>query len=114
MSELNLKSDKQAVNGAEPKVGELFKDCVYGICLNVKDHILATHRELALLRRCSDYLRDNPGRVVHIVAEEKKKHTNFIINTLLHLGVSCGQIDVAKGADVKGLPEGICLYVANQ
>ncbi|WP_455211630.1 hypothetical protein [Kaarinaea lacus] len=73
----------------------LFRDCVYGICLKLKQHVLATHRELSILRRCADMLRDPSPRIIHVVAKANQQKTNFIVNTLLHLGVSCGQIKVS-------------------
>ena len=73
----------------------LLRDSVYGICLKLKQHVLATHRELSILRRCADMLRDPSPRVIHVVASTNQKKTNFIVNTLLHLGVSCGQIKVS-------------------
>jgi hypothetical protein len=73
----------------------LFSNCVYGICLKLKQHVLATHRELSILRRCAEMLRDQSPRVIHVVATTNQQKTNFIVNTLLHLGVSCGQIKVS-------------------
>ena len=93
----------------------LFRDCVYGICLKLKQHVLATHRELGILRRCAEMLRDeSPSpRMIHVVGMANPQKTNFIVNTLLHLGVSCGQIKVsAVGAPVDGAQD-VWLFVTD-
>ncbi len=68
--------------------------CLYKTNFETKDNILATYRDLVNLRQCSEYLCGKENRVVRIVSPENKKHTDFIVKTLLHLGVSCGQIAV--------------------
>ena len=73
----------------------LFRDSVYGICLKLKRHVLATHQELRTLRRCAEMLQDKSRRIVHVVAATSQKKTDFIVNTLMHLGVSCGQIKIS-------------------
>lgn len=72
---------------------ELLKNAIHGVVFNLKEHVLATHREIALLRQCSEFLHNEPNRVVHIVASRHHKHRKFIEKTLMHLGVSCGQIN---------------------
>lgn len=92
----------------------LFRDCVYGICLKLKQHVLATHQELTVLRRCADMLHEQSPRIIHVVATANKSKTNFIVNTLLHLGVSCGQIKVsALGGSVHGAQD-VWLFVTNR
>lgn len=73
----------------------LFRSCIYGICLRLKQHVLATHQELSILRGCADMMREKSPRFIHVVANANKQKTKFIVNTLLHLGVSCGQIKVS-------------------
>ena len=90
----------------------LVKNCVYGICLNIKKQVLATHKELKILRRCSELVSNKPGRVVYVVTSEPQKK-NFIVNTLLHHGVSCGQVRVDLLQQDECAPEGIWLFVAN-
>lgn len=91
----------------------LFRDCVYGISLKLKQHVLATHRELSILRRCADMLKNRSPRIIHVVATANQQKTNFIVNTLLHLGVSCGQIKVSSaGAPLDGAQE-VWLFVTN-
>lgn len=91
----------------------MVRDSVYGICLKLKRHVLATHRELSILRRCAEMLRDKTPRSIHVVATANQQKTNFIVNTLLHLGVSCGQIKVsAVGASADGAQD-VWLFVTD-
>jgi hypothetical protein len=81
----------------------LIRSCVYGICLRLKQHVLATHQELSILRSCADMMREKSPRFIHVVANANKQKTKFIVNTLMHLGVSCGQIKVsAAGPGLDG------------
>jgi len=89
----------------------LAKSALWGICLNIKEHIIATHQELAILRRCATLACDEPNQVVHVVANDKTKHTTFIVNTLMHFGVSCGQINVRSSLQDELAPNGIWLFV---
>ncbi|MCG6969758.1 MAG: hypothetical protein LJE85_08340 [Gammaproteobacteria bacterium] len=86
-------------NASEVAIKGLFRESVYGICLKLKRHVLATHQELRTLRRCAEMLHDHSQRIVHVVAATSQKKTDFVVNTLMHLGVSCGQIKIsAMGA----------------
>ena len=67
--------------------------CIGKIMLISSKHILTTQDELALLRQCAEYIKTHPSRTLKIIDD----HTNkiaFIRKTLIHLGVSCGQIIV--------------------
>ena len=77
-----------------------------------KDKVLATHREIQTLRYCSNLLKTNPERKVVIVGSTLKKHTGFIMRTLCHLGVSCGQIVNSSGS-YPGTSEGIWLLITD-
>ena len=68
----------------------IVKNTIREFSLNIKEHILATHQELAELRQCSELLRNKPNRKVHIIAPSHRKQSNFIKTTLIHFGVSCG------------------------
>ena len=90
---------------------QLAKSALWGICLNLKEHVIATHQELAILRRCATLACDKPNQVIHVVAADKTKHTTFIVRTLMHFGVSCGQINVRSSSQDKLAPEGIWIFV---
>ena len=93
---------------------ELVKQALYGISLNIKEKVVATQRELAVLRRCSELVRSHPERVVHIVATaQNNRRSRFVENTLLHLGVSCGQIKLDT-AGRRDTPDSVWLLIANR
>jgi len=92
----------------------LAKKSVYGICLNIKEHVMATHRELAILRHCAKSLCADPQQVVHVVAPQQQKQVRFIANTLMHFGVSCGQIVMNYSAQKNQVPKGVWLLVADK
>lgn len=80
----------------------------------VKDKVLATHRDLQTLRYCSNLLKIKPSRKIIIVGPYLKKHTNFMVNTLHHLGVSCGQIiNANRVLSTTATPEGVWVLVTD-
>jgi hypothetical protein len=91
----------------------LFRSCIYGICLRLKQHVLATHQELSILRGCADMMRDQSPRVIHVVASANKQKTKFIVNTLMHLGVSCGQIKVSASESTPGEDQDVWIFVTD-
>lgn len=109
----NLKSINESVSKSNnaSHFSELLKNALFGFCLNVKEHVLATHRELAILRQCSDLIHEAPNRRLCIVSSMTKNQTNFIVKTLLHLGVSCGQIEIKQTAHDSITPDGIWLFI---
>ena len=87
----------------------------YSVYIRVKENVLATHRELAMLRHCSDLLSREPSRMIHIVADGLHKHSDFYRNTLIHQGVADAQISVNCGTWGKDSKlEGIWLFVAGK
>ena len=103
-------------NHSAPAVNfsHLAKSALWGICLNIKEHVIATHQELAILRRCATVACEKPNQVIHVIAANKTKHTNYIVKTLIHFGVSCGQISVQPAAQNEPTPNGIWLFVEGQ
>lgn len=69
---------------------------------------IITHRELKLLRQCAGALRrGNRFLVVHGLSKHAHK-VRYLVTTLTHLGVSCGDIHVVltgedAGAESHGL-----------
>ena len=96
------------------RFSELLKSAIHGFCFNLKEHVLATHREIAILRRCSEFLLNEPNRVVHIVASAHYKQIEFIEKTLMHLGVSCGQINLNTATSVAVGAKDIWVLVAEK
>ena len=97
-----------------PGFSHLAKNALWGICLNVREHVIATHQELAILRRCATVACEKPDQVIHLVSADKSKQTSFIVNTLIHFGVSCGQINVSPASINETTPKGIWLFVENR
>ncbi len=57
--------------------------------------IFITSDELSLLRHCAERIKDKPNISLRIIATNRNKKIAFIVKTLIHLGVSCGQINEA-------------------
>ena len=91
----------------------LFRGCIYGICLRLKQPVLATHRELSVLRRCAEMLREKSPRFIHVVANANTKKTKFIVNTLMHLGVSCGKIKVSAAESSQNGGQDVWIFVTD-
>ncbi len=92
----------------------LARNALWGMCLNIKEHVIATHQELAILRRCATVACEKPDQVIHVLSANKSKHTNYIVKTLIHFGVSCGQINVSAVGINELTPKGIWLFVENR
>ncbi|MGD8568167.1 MAG: hypothetical protein PVJ39_08780 [Gammaproteobacteria bacterium] len=97
-----------------PSFADLASRCLWGICLNLKEHVITTHRELALLRRCAKLALEQPGQVIHVVSPQHTGHANYIVKTLMHFGVSCGQICVSPASRGDLAPGGVWLLVGNR
>ena len=82
----------------------------FKVCLDTDDNVLATHKELAILRHCSEMVRAQPDNRLRIVSPRRKPQTKFIVNTLMHLGVSCGQIELLSRSE-QSQADGIWLLV---
>ncbi len=66
------------------------------IYLSTQAHALFTHTDISLLRRCVNALSMAPNRYINVVSPNNDPRTRFVIKTLLHLGVSIGQISLNK------------------
>ena len=83
----------------------------FKIYLTIKDKVLITHTELTLLCRCAQLLRSKPQGMLYISASSSKKHLDYIRKTLIHFGVSCGQINITIDKQSHSLQQGIWLKV---
>ena len=92
---------------------KLTQQAIWGAQINLSDQIIATHQELAMLRQCASQALDKPNHVVHVIASPNKRRVNYLVKTLLHLGVSCGNIIVSQTSERDGDPEGIWIFVEN-
>jgi len=91
----------------------LFRSSIYGICLRLKQHVLATHQELSILRGCADMIREKSPRFIHVVARANKQKIKFIVNTLMHLGVSCGQIKISTAGAASEDEQEVWIFVTD-
>lgn len=105
---------KTVVEEKDRLVKGMLRNCVYGICLRLKQHVLATHQELRAMRRCAELSREQSSRIIYVVAAANKQKTNFIVNTLQHLGVSCGQIRVSPLGVTSNNAQDVWLFVTQQ
>ena len=103
----------QARHLPQPSLAELSSMALWGICFSTKKQIIATHRDLAILRRCAKLVMSNPGQVVHVITPAQTQHAHYIATTLMHLGVSCGQIQLRSTTYDSDIPESIWLLIAN-
>lgn len=93
---------------------DLANMALWGVCLTFKRKVVATHYELAILRRCAKLVNSKPGQLVHVISPSQTPHTDYIVTTLMHFGVSCGQIDVRTTRGTENDPQGIWLLVGKQ
>lgn len=96
------------------KFKTLLTRAIYGFFLSDSENVLATHRELLIMRQCSDFLKDRPERIIHVLTAGKRTKNRFIENTLLHLGVSCGKILIDSELPELDAANGVWLLVEEQ
>lgn len=77
----------QIINETSPQT-----TCLGKVTFLSSKKIFTTNDELALLRLCAESIKDKPQRSLLIIAKGCQRKIAFINTTLLHLGVSCGQI----------------------
>jgi hypothetical protein len=90
---------------------ELTEQAVWGAQLNIDKGVIATHQELAMLRQCAEHALHNSDRVVHVISAYTQQQTFYLVKTLMHLGISCGQIIVRRPLDNDNCPVGVWLFV---
>lgn len=86
----------------------------YGVYLNLQKHVCVTHRELAILRRYAELVRTMPNLVIHVYAAANRKKGNFIVDSLIHLGVSIGQVCMKPTDPDEPQLTGVWLLVAQR
>ena len=86
----------------------------YGVYLNLQKNVCVTHRELAILRRYAELVSAMPNLVIHVYAAANRKKGNFIVDSLIHLGVSIGQVSIKPTDPDEPLLTGVWLLVAQR
>ncbi|WP_455204881.1 hypothetical protein [Kaarinaea lacus] len=94
MQAIEINAGKESIHG----VPNTMKHVIYAIGLNIKEQVLATHKELKILRRCAKILQEKPNASVQIVCNKQNHKSQFLAKTFIHLGVSCGKISVKESA----------------
>ena len=90
------------------------EDYRQGIYLNLKEHVLITHHELAIVRRYAELLRRQPHLAVHVVTASGTRKSHYIAETLKHFGVSCSQISVRLTGRSSPKTNGVWLLVTER
>lgn len=71
----------------------LKKNALAHVVLGMQENVLVTHEHLRKLRQCVEHIQGKKDRKLYVVAQRNNPQVKFLIKTLLHLGVSCGQIN---------------------
>jgi len=90
---------------------ELTQNAVWGAQLNMGNQVVATHHELAMMRQCAAHALNKPEHVVHVISSYTQQQIYYLVKTLMHFGISCGQIIVRRPGDDDDCPEGVWLFV---
>ena len=90
---------------------ELTHNALWGAHINMGKQVVATHQALAMLRQCASHALNKPQHVVHVISSYTQQQIYYLVKTLMHLGISCGQIIVRSPDDDCDCPEGLWLFV---
>ena len=102
-------SDGSALSTAS--FSELIQNALWGAQLNMGKQVIANHQALAMMRQCASHALNKPQHMVHVISSYTQQQIYYLIKTLLHFGISCGQIIVHRADDNIGCPEGLWLFV---
>ena len=108
---INLFDDNNGCALSTASFSELTQQAVWGARLNIGNGVIATNQELAMLRQCAESALNNSNRVVHVISAFTQQQIYYLVKTLLHLGISCGQIIVRRPLDEDKCPVGVWLFV---
>lgn len=62
------------------------------LLLGTQENVLVTHEHLKQLRQCAEHMQQAGGDKLYIIGSRNNPQVKFLVKTLIHLGVSCGQI----------------------
>lgn len=108
---INLFENNKGCSLSNTSFSDLTQHAIWGARLNMNRQIVATHQELAMLRQCAEHTRDRSRHVVHVITSNNEQQTYYLVKTLMHLGISCGQIIVRQPDSGTDCPEGVWLFV---
>lgn len=107
------KTTTQHHSGSHTSFSELAQHAIWGAQINPGKQIVATHQEIAMLRQCAEQAAGKPNRIVHVFASIHPTRVSYLVKTLMHLGVSCGNILVNAVSSTDSDPDGVWLFVEN-
>lgn len=110
---INLFDNTRGCTLSTASFSDLTQHAVWGARLNMENKVVATHQELAMLRQCAKHTLDKSNHVVHLITSNNQQQTYYLVKTLMHLGISCGQIIVRTPDAENDCPGGIWLFVEN-
>lgn len=90
---------------------ELTQQATWGTRLNTSKQVIATHQELAILRKCASQALQTPNHVIHVISSRNQQRISYLVKTLMHLGISCGNIIVSGTSEVDDNPNGVWIFV---
>lgn len=108
---INLFNNNDARSLSTASFSELTQHAIWGAQLNMGNQVVATHQELAMLRQCAAHAPNRHDHVVHVISSYTQKQIYYLVKTLLHFGISCGQIIVRRPGEDNDYPDGLWLFV---
>lgn len=102
-------SDGNALSTAS--FSELTRNALWGAQVNMGKQVVATHQALALMRECASHALNKPHHVVHVISSYTQQQVYYLVKTMMHLGISCGQIIVRRPDYDIDCQEGLWLFV---
>ena len=108
---INMFDNSKGCALSSTSFSDLTQHAVWGARLSMKNKVVATHQELAMLRQCAENTLDRTNHVVHVISSNNQQQTYYLVKTLMHLGISCGQIIVRNADNENNCPDGVWLFV---
>jgi hypothetical protein len=108
---IKLFNNNDACSLSTASFSELTQHAVWGAQLNMDNQVVATHQELAMMRQCAAHAMSKHDHVVHVISSYTQKQIYYLVKTLMHFGISCGQIIVRRPSEDNDCPDGVWLFV---
>lgn len=71
---------------------QMKKNALAHVVLGTQENVLVTHEHLKQLRVCAEQMQQAGDEKLYIMGSRNNPQVKFLVKTLIHLGVSCGQI----------------------
>jgi len=86
------RKNQESLTGTELSWEQIKKNALMSVALGRQENVLVTHEHLRKLRQCAEKIQEDNTRKLYIAGQRHNPQVKFLIKTLIHLGVSCGQI----------------------